>query len=85
MAAELLVFHSGSPSWVTCKKAIGVAEEMKKKYGKKLELKIFTTDSEEAKPYNFKSSTNVLFQKDLVPIEIATDSKKMEVFLSPKL
>jgi hypothetical protein len=70
---------------VTCKKAIGVAEEMEKKYGKKLELKIYTTDSEEAKPYNFKSSTNVLFQKDPVPIDIATDSKKMDVFLSQKL
>jgi hypothetical protein len=70
---------------MTCKKAIGVAEEIKKKYGKKLELKIYTTDSEEAKPYNFKSSTNVLFQKGTVPIDIATDSKKMEVFLSQKL
>jgi len=64
---------------------MGVAEEMKKKYGDKLELKTYTTDSEEAKPYNFKSSTNVLFQKELVPIEIATDSKKMAAFLSQKL
>jgi len=70
---------------VTCKKAIGVAEEMKKKYGKKLELKIYTTDSEEARPYNFKSSTNVLFQKDPVPIDIAIDSKKLDLFLSQKL
>jgi hypothetical protein len=70
---------------VTCKKAIGVAEEMKKKYGKKLKLKIYTTDSEEAKPHNFKSSTNVLFQKEPIPIDIATDLKKMEVFLSQKL
>jgi hypothetical protein len=70
---------------MTCKKAIAVAEEMKKKYGKKLELKIYTTDSEEAKPYNSKSSTNVLFQKEPVPIGIATDSKQMDVFLSQKL
>jgi hypothetical protein len=70
---------------MTCKKAIGVAEEMKKKHGKKLELKIFTTDSEEAKPYNFKSSTNVLFQKEPVLIDIAIDSKKMDAFLSKKL
>jgi hypothetical protein len=28
---ELLVFHSGNPSRVSCKKAIGVVEEMKKK------------------------------------------------------
>jgi hypothetical protein len=36
---------------MTCKKAMGVAEEMEKKYGDKLELKTYTTDSEEAKPY----------------------------------
>ena len=70
---------------MTCKKAIGVAEAMKKKYGKKLELKIYTTDSEEAKPFDFKSSTNVLFQRQPVPIDIATDSQKMDVFLSGKL
>lgn len=46
---------------------------MKKKYGKKLKLKIYTTDSKEAKSNNFKSSTNVLFQKELLPIEIAAD------------
>lgn len=64
---------------------MGVAEEMKKKYGKKLDLKIYTTDSKEARPYNFKGSTNVLFQKEPVPINIATDSKKMDAFLSQKL
>ena len=70
---------------MTCKKAIGVAKEMKKRYGKKLELKIYTIDSEEAKPYNFKSSTNVLFQKEPVPIDVAIDSKQMVVFLSERL
>jgi hypothetical protein len=70
---------------VTCKKAIGVAEEIKKEFGKNLELKIYTTDSEEAKPYNFGTSTNVLFQKELIPIDIATDPEKMKVFLFPKV
>jgi len=70
---------------VTCKKAIGVAEAMKKKYGEKLELRIYTTGSEEAKPFDFKSSTNVLFKRQPVPIDIATDSQKMDVFLSGKL
>jgi hypothetical protein len=70
---------------VTCKKAIGVAKEMKKKYGTKLELKIYTIDSEAAKLYNFKSSTNVLFQKEPVPIDIAIDSKQMVAFLSERL
>ena len=58
---------------------------MKKKYGTKLELKIYTIDSEAAKPYNFKSSTNVLFQKEPVPIDIAIDSKQMVAFLSERL
>jgi hypothetical protein len=48
-------------------------------------LKIYTIDSEEAKPYNFKSSTDVLFQKEPVPIDIAIDSKQMVVFLSERL
>ena len=69
---------------MSCKKAIGVAKEMVKKYWKKLLLKIYTIDSEEAKPYKFKSSTNVLFQKELVPIDIATDSKQMDAFLSER-
>ena len=58
---------------------------MKRKYGEKLELNIYTTDSEEAKKYQFKSSTNVIFENELVPIDIATDKDKMELFLSKKL
>lgn len=58
---------------------------MKKKYGKKLELRTYTIDSEEAKPYNFKSSTNILFQKEPVPADIATDSIQMVAFLSKRL
>ena len=58
---------------------------MKKKYGDRLELEIFTTDSKEAEPYNFRSSTNVLLDKQLVPIDIATDRNKMAAFLSSKL
>jgi len=58
---------------------------MKKKYGNRLEVRIYTTDSKEAEPYHFKSSTNVLFEKALVPIDIAIDKNKMDNFLSPKL
>jgi len=58
---------------------------MKEKYGSSLELNIYTTDSEEAKEYNFKSSTNVLFEKELVPVDIAIDKQKMDAFLSRKL
>lgn len=76
--AELLVFHGGNP-WPTCRKAIGVAEEMKEKYDDRLELQIFTTDSKEAEPYHFvRSSTNFLFEKELVPVGIVTDKDKAE-------
>ncbi len=70
---------------MSCRKAIGVAEEMKKKYGDRLEVQIYTTDSKEAEPYHFRSSTNVLFEKELVPVDIATDRDKMDAFLSSKL
>jgi hypothetical protein len=66
-------------------KAIGVANAMKEKYGDKLELRIYTTDSKEALPYNFRSSTNVLFEKEYIPVDIATDTTKMDAFLSSKL
>src|SRR4030042_4570724 len=58
---------------MSCKKAIGGATEMKEKYGEKLELRIFRTDAKEAEPYQFQSSTNVLFNNEHVHIDIATD------------
>lgn len=58
---------------------------MKEKYGDRLNVKIYTTDSKEAKPYQFRSSTNVLFENEHVPVDIATDRKKMFNFLSSKL
>jgi hypothetical protein len=70
---------------VSCKKAIGVAREMKEKYLDKLIVKIFTTDSKEAEPYQFRSSTKVLFNEELVPVQIATDREKMDSFLSSRL
>ncbi|HNR12601.1 MAG TPA: hypothetical protein PKM59_04710 [Thermodesulfobacteriota bacterium] len=70
---------------MSCKKAIGIAEEMKRKYGERLELKIYTTDSKEAEGYEFRSSTNVLFENKLVPLDIALDSGKTSVFLSERL
>ena len=70
---------------MSCKKAIGVAEEMKNMFGEKINLSIFTTDSEEARKYNFRSSTNVLFEDDLVPLEISLDKQKMKDFISAKL
>jgi len=58
---------------------------MKKKYGDRLKLKIYTTDSKEAESYHFRSSTNVLFEKELVPVDIAIDKGRMDAFLSTKL
>lgn len=55
---------------------------MKNKFGEKINLRIYTTDSEEAQKYDFRSSTNVLFEGDLIPLEIALDKQKMESFLS---
>ncbi len=70
---------------MSCTKAIGIAGEMKVKYKNRLKVKIFTTDSEEAKAYRFISSTNVLFENEFVPIDIALDIEKMDSFLSMKL
>ncbi len=70
---------------MSCKKAIGIAEEMKNVFGEKINLIIYTTDSEEARKYDFKSSTTVLFEGDLIPLETALDKNKMKGFLSEKL
>jgi len=70
---------------MTCKLAIGVAREMKEKYGDRLELKIYTTDSLEAMPYKFRSATNVLFEKTPVPLDVAMDKNRMDSYLSGKL
>ncbi len=70
---------------MTCTKAIGVAKEMKEKYADRLDLRIYTIDSKEAEPYHFKSSTNVIFEKEYVPVDIATDRSKMDAFLFSKL
>jgi hypothetical protein len=60
---------------------------MKEIYGDRLDVKIHTLDSEEAKPYTleFKGSTNVLLDKKWVPLGVATDKSQMEAFLSGKL
>ncbi|MDI9570412.1 MAG: hypothetical protein QM278_06790 [Pseudomonadota bacterium] len=58
---------------------------MKEKYGGRLALQIFTTDAPEAEPYRFRSSTNVLFEKELVPVDVATDVNKMAAFLAARM
>ena len=58
---------------------------MQEKFGDKLNVKIRTADSEEAKGYTFNSATNVLFSKEWLPLNVAMDSEKMEDFLSNRL
>ena len=70
---------------MSCKKAIGVAENMKEIFGKKLEVNIFTTDSGQAKKYNFRSSTNVMLDQKLISLDVSTDKGKMKDFLSKKM
>ena len=70
---------------MSCTKTIGVANEMKAKYADRLDLRIYTIDSKEAEPYHFRSSTNVIFEKEYVPVDIATDRSKMDAFLLSKL
>ncbi|MDD4274772.1 MAG: hypothetical protein PHG14_13740 [Desulfobacter postgatei] len=70
---------------MSCKKAIGIAEEMKEMFGEKINLSIYTTNSEEARKYDFRSSTNVLFEGEMMPLEIVLDKNKMKTFLSDKL
>ncbi len=70
---------------MSCKTAIGIAEKMKEVFGDKLELHIYTTDSPEALKYNFRSSTNVLFEGELLPLPTALDAGKLQEFLTEKL
>lgn len=58
---------------------------MKKKFEGVLNVHIHTIDSEAAKGFTFKSSTNVLFAEEWVPLDVATDKEKMESYLSEKL
>jgi len=58
---------------------------MKEKFGEKLNVKIYTTDSQEAKGYTFKGSTNILFENDWVPLDVGMDKGKMDAFLSRKI
>lgn len=58
---------------------------MQEKFGSKLETRIHTIDSEEAKGYTFKSSTNVLFENEWVSLKVALDKSRMEEFLNQRL
>ncbi len=54
---------------------------MEEKFKKQLELKIYRSDSEEAKAYNVRSSTAVFVNREMVPLDVATSEEKMTAFL----
>ncbi len=60
---------------------------MREKFEGRLDVKIYTLDSEEAKPHahKFKGSTNVFLNNEWVPPRIAINKSKMEEFLLQKL
>ena len=60
---------------------------MKERFEGRLDVKIYTLDSEEAKAYahKFKGPTNVFLNNEWVPVRIAIDRSKMEEFLLQKL
>jgi hypothetical protein len=68
---------------VSWEKAAGDAKDMKNKFGQRLDVKIFTLDSEDAKPYahGLRGSTNVLLDNQWVPLDVGIDRGKMEDFL----
>ena len=67
---------------MSCQKAIGVAKAMKEKFDDRINLNIYTNDSEEAKGYTILSSTNVYVNDQLVSPEIALDKKRMLEYLA---
>ena len=66
---------------MTCQKAIGVAKAMKENFKEKLDLKIHTKDSEEAKAYDLRGATTVFVNQEQATRDIITSKEKMEDFL----
>lgn len=60
---------------------------MKETFGEKLDVRVYTLDSEEARPYahEFRGSTNVRLDSEWVPLDVAIDRQRMEEYLSQRL
>lgn len=67
---------------MTCRKALDAADELKKRHGDGIVLRIETNDSEEARAYGFKSGTNVLLDEEHVPLDVAIDPDKLNELVS---
>jgi hypothetical protein len=58
---------------------------LKEKFPNDLDLEIHTTNSEAAKGYVFKSSTTVLLDNQMVPLQTALSSPAMEDYLQAQV
>lgn len=58
---------------------------MKERFGDRLELEVYTTDSPEALPYNFRSPTHVLFEGEFIPLTTALDKEKLATYLAQRV
>jgi hypothetical protein len=67
---------------VSCKKATDVAKKMPEIFKDKLVLYVHRTDSQEALPYNLRSSINVFINEELVPLDVALDVTSMEKYIA---
>ena len=54
---------------------------MKKDFEGAIDLNIYTNDSQEAKNFQIKSSTNVFVDGESVPLDVALSKEKMIDFL----
>lgn len=55
---------------------------MNERFGEKLDLSIYTNDSEEARSYALNASTTVLVEGEVVSLDTAMSEWNMEDFLN---
>ncbi len=65
--------------------ATGVAKAMKEMFGDQVDLKVLPNDSEEAKNYPLRGSTNVYVNGEWIPLDVATSKENMKNYLSKLL
>ena len=62
-----------------------MAKSIKKDFEDSIELNIYTNDSQEAKEFEIRSSTNVFVNGEGVPLDMALSKDKMKAFLKEKI
>ncbi|QTA93963.1 Uncharacterized protein dnm_100730 [Desulfonema magnum] len=58
---------------------------MKEDFKDSVDLHIYKNDSEEAKDFEIRSSTNVFVNEESVPLEAALSNDKMKAYLQEKI